>query len=261
MIKIIDPVMFEIFSFKIRWYGFLIISSLLISLIILKFLLKKDNSEIDFEFFLDYIIFALPTAVVGARLYYVIFNLDYYMSRPGKILAVQEGGLAIHGALIFAAVLLYIFARKRQVSFLKSLDYLVPLMSLGQSIGRWGNFINQEAYGKIVNIDYYNFFPKFIKNQMFIDGYYREATFLYESTADFLLFIFLFFYLIKFKHRRKNGDITAFYLIFYSIFRYFIEELRTDSLIIYDIQAAKLMSVLMIILGITILIKNQLTKV
>lgn len=250
--------MFEIFSFEIRWYGFLIISSLLISLILLKILIKKDNSEIDFEFFLDYIIFALPIAVVGARLYYVIFNLDYYMSKPGKILAVQEGGLAIHGALISAAVLLYILTRKRKVSFLKSLDYLVPLMSLGQSIGRWGNFINKEAYGKIVSSSYYNFFPEFIKNQMFIDGHYREAAFLYESTADFLLFLFLFYYFIK--GRGKNGDITAFYLISYSFFRFFIEELRTDSLMIYGFQTAKIMSILMIILGIYILIQNHLNK-
>lgn len=250
--------MFKILSLEIRWYGFLIISSLLISLIILNFLLKKDDSEIEFEFFLDFIIFALPAAVIGARLYYVVFNLDYYMNRPEKILAVQEGGLAIHGALIFAAAFLYIIAKKRGVSFLKSLDYLAPLMSFGQSVGRWGNFINQEAYGKIVSSDYYYFFPDFIKNQMFINGKYREATFLYESIADFLLFIFLFFYLIK--GRGKNGDVTAFYLIFYSVFRYFIEELRTDSLIIYGFQTAKLMSILMIILGIYILIQNHLNK-
>lgn len=247
--------MFEIFSLEIRWYGFLIISSILLSLIILKYLLKKDDSDIDFDFFLDFIIFALPTAVLGARLYYVLFNLDYYLNRPGKIFAVQEGGLAVHGALIFASAVLYIMSKKRDYSFFKSLDYLAPLMSLGQSIGRWGNFINQEAYGKIVSSDYYNFFPDFIKKQMFINGHYREAAFLYESTADFLLFLFLFFYLIKGK--AKNGDITAFYLIFYSIFRYIIEEMRTDSLLIYGFQAAQIASVLLMILGISILLKNH----
>lgn len=258
MIKIIDPVMFKILSLEIRWYGFLIISSLLISLIILKYILKRDNSVIDFEFFLDFIIFALPAAVIGARLYYVVFNLEYYWSRPAKILAIQEGGLAIHGALIFAAAVLYIMAKKQNVSFLKSLDYLAPLMSLGQSIGRWGNFINQEAYGRIISSDYYDFFPNFIKNQMFIDGHYREAAFLYESIADFLLFLFLFFYLKK--DSRENGDVLAFYLIFYSVFRYFIEELRTDSLLIFGLQTAQLMSILMIILGVYILIKNHLYK-
>ncbi len=238
--------MVEIFNLEIRWYGFLIVSALIVSLTILNYLLKKEK-ELNLEFFLDFIIIAFPLAVLSARIYYVVFNLDYYADRPMKILAINEGGLAIHGALIMGIIVLYLLSKKRNVNFLKALDYLAPLTVLAQAIGRWGNFINQEAYGKVVSESYYSFFPDFIKNQMLIDGYYREATFLYESAANSLLFIALIFYLKS--DFKKDGEVFSLYLIFYSVFRFFIEEQRTDSLLIADFQIAKIVSVIMIILG------------
>ncbi|PXV69952.1 prolipoprotein diacylglyceryl transferase [Halanaerobium congolense] len=247
MIKIIDPVMIEIFSLPIRWYGVIIVSGIIISLVILNYLLQGED-EFDFEFFLDYIIIALPLGIISARLYYVIFNLDYYLEEPLKILAINEGGLAIHGGLLMGIAVLFFLTRKRNKKFLKALDYLAPITAFAQAVGRWGNFMNQEAYGQIVNESYYNFFPEFIKNQMWIDGAYREAAFLYESVLNFLLFIILVFYLNS--KQKKDGEIFSLYLIFYSIFRFFIEEQRTDSLLISgEIQVAKLVSVLMIIAG------------
>jgi len=250
VIKIIDPVMIRFFSLKIRWYGFFIVLSLLISLFILNQLLKSEES-LDFEFFLDYIIIAFPLGVLAARLYYVIFNLDYYLNNPIKIMAINEGGLAIHGGLLLGIIALYLLAKKRKKNFWLALDYLAPLTALSQSIGRWGNFINQEAYGQIVSENYYNIFPEFIKRQMYINGSYREVTFLYESAADFLLFIFLLFYLHS--NIKKDGEVFAFYLIIYSVFRFFIEEQRTDSLLIAEFQVAKLMSLSLIITGIILL--------
>lgn len=250
MIKIIDPIMINIFSFEIRWYGFLIVSALLISLFILNYLLK-DEKRLDFEFFLDYIIIAFPLGVVGARLYYVIFNLNYYLNRPAKILAVNEGGLAVHGGLLFGIVILYFLARRRNKKFLLALDYLAPLTAFSQALGRWGNFINQEAYGRIVTENYYDIFPEFIKKQMYIDGAYREAAFLYESAANLFLFIFLLFYLRS--GLKKDGEVFSFYLIIYSLFRFFIEEQRTDSLLIAEFQAARLVSLLMIVVGISLI--------
>lgn len=243
--------MIEVFSLEIRWYGFLIVSAIIISLILLNYLLQQEN-EFDFEFFLDYIIFALPLGIIGARIYYVLFNLEYYSKRPFKILAVNEGGLAIHGGLLIGIAVLFFLTKKRNKKFLKALDYLAPLTAFSQAVGRWGNFMNQEAYGQIVNESYYNFFPEFIKKQMFIKGAYREATFLYESTADFFLFLFLIFYL--YFGQKNDGEVFSFYLILYSVFRFFIEEQRTDSLLIAgEIQIAKLISFLMIIIGIFLL--------
>ena len=254
MIKIIDPVIFEIFSVEVRWYAFLIISAVVISLLILEYLVKNDK-KIEFEFFLDFLIFALPAAVLGARLYYVIFNIDYYLRYPQEILAVNQGGLAIHGAAGASLIVLYIICQRKNIGFLSALDYISPVFVLGQSIGRWGNFINQEAYGRIVSQNYYSFFPDIIKKQMYIDGYYREPTFLYESAANLFIFIFLIYYLKK--KDFVSGDIFAIYLILYSFFRYFIEELRVDSLYLYNIQAAKLVSVMIIFGGVYILYKNH----
>ncbi|MFN2339846.1 MAG: prolipoprotein diacylglyceryl transferase [Halanaerobium sp.] len=247
MIKIIDPVMIRFFSLEIRWYGFLIVSALLISLFILNQLLKREKN-LNFEFFLDYIILAFPLGVLGARLYYVIFNLDYYLNNPIKILAINEGGLAIHGGLLVGIIILYLISQKRNKSFLLALDYLAPLTAFAQAVGRWGNFINQEAYGQIVSENYYSALPEFIKNQMYIRGSYREATFLYESAADFFLFIFLLFYLSS--DFKKDGEVFSFYLIIYSVFRFIIEEQRTDSLLISEFQVAKLISLVLIIIGI-----------
>lgn len=249
MVNIIDPVMLRFFSLEIRWYGFLIVSALLISLFILNYLLEREKN-LDFEFFLDFIIIAFPLGVLAARLYYVIFNLDYYLNNPIKILAINEGGLAIHGALIMGILILYLLAKKRKKKFLLALDYLAPLTALAQSIGRWGNFINQEAFGQVVNESYYDIFPEFIKRQMYIRGAYREPTFFYESTLDFMLFVFLFYYLNS-KHK-KDGEVFSLYLIIYSIFRFFIEEQRTDSLLIAEFQVAKLISLSLIIIGLAL---------
>jgi phosphatidylglycerol:prolipoprotein diacylglycerol transferase len=242
--------MISFFSLEIRWYGFLIVSALLISLFILKQLLVREEN-LDFEFFLDYIIIAFPLGVLGARLYYVIFKLDYYLSYPKKIIAINEGGLAIHGGLIIGIVVLYLLAKKRKKNFGLALDYLAPLTAFSQSVGRWGNFINQEAYGQIVNENYYNIFPQFIKKQMYIRGSYREPTFLYESAADFILFLLLLFYLQS--NFKKDGEVFSLYLIIYSIFRFFIEEQRTDSLLIGEFQVAKLISLTLIIAGFLLL--------
>ena len=150
MIKIIDPVIIKIFSLEIRWYGVIIVLAILIALLIMNHLLKREN-ELEFEFFIDFLLFAFPLAVLGGRLYYVIFNLDYYLADPIKIIAVHEGGLAIHGALLFAFLLLLFMSKKRDISLLKALDYISPPLVLAQSIGRWGNFFNQEAYGRVVS--------------------------------------------------------------------------------------------------------------
>ena len=241
--------MISFFSLEIRWYGFLIVTALLISLFILNQILKREEN-LDFEFFLDYIIIAFPLGVLGARFYYVIFNLDYYLSYPEKIFAINEGGLAIHGGLIIGIIVLYLLAKKRKKKFLLALDYLAPLTAFSQSVGRWGNFINQEAYGQVVSESYYSIFPEFIKNQMYIRGEYREAAFLYESAADLMLFISLFLYLKS--DFKKDGEVFSLYLIFYSIFRFFIEEQRTDSLLIGNFQVAKLISLTLIITGISL---------
>lgn len=249
--------MLRIFSLEIRWYGFIIVTAIIISLIILNFLLKNEK-ELEMEFFLDFLLAGLPLSIIGARLYYVLFNLDYYLAKPLKILAIKEGGLAIHGALLTGAAVLYFFCSRREKSFLKTLDYLAPLTALSQAIGRWGNFINQEAYGQAVGSSFYKYFPEFIKKQMYINGEYKEPTFLYESAANFILFVLLLFFLKK--GRKAEGEVFALYLFFYSFYRYFIEDLRTDSLLAAGFQAAQLISLFLAPLALILFLYLRFSK-
>ena len=178
---------------------------------------------------LDFILIAFPIAILGARLYYVLFRLDYYLQNPGDVIAIWNGGLAIYGGLITGALVLYIFADRKLINTWDFLDIAAPSVMIAQSLGRWGNFFNQEAYGAAVdNLDY---LPGFIRDQMYIEGSYRQPTFLYESLWIYLLALILIFRR-KWKSLRR-GHITAFYLIWYGFGRMIIEGMRTDSLMFF----------------------------
>ena len=185
-------------------------------------------------------------------MYYVIFNWAYYKNDLSAIINIRQGGLAIHGAIIGGLIVLIILVKKYRVSFWKVVDIIAPSLILGQAIGRWGNFINQEAYGKIVSSEYYAKFPDFIKQQMFIEGYYRQPTFLFESIWN--LIIFLVLVILRRRKFIKAGDIFALYLILYSSARFFIEKMRTDSLIFEGMMVARLISLFMIFIGVIIII-------
>ena len=172
-----------------------------------------------------------------------------------QIIAIWKGGLAIHGAIIGGLIVLVVLTKKRNISIWKVTDLLAPALILGQSIGRWGNFINQEAYGRIVSKEFINNFPGFIKNQMFIEGGYRHPTFLYESIWNLLIFFLLIW--LNNKEFTKKGDLFFTYLVGYSIGRFFIEDLRTDSLMFLNIQVAQLISVLLIMFAIVMLYFNH----
>ncbi|MFW5976309.1 MAG: prolipoprotein diacylglyceryl transferase [Bacillota bacterium] len=239
-----DPIAFEIGFVKIRWYGLLIGTAIIIGLYLT--IRESKKQGIDPDFFLDFFIYGIPVAIIGARLYYVIFRWEYYKSNLFRILAFREGGLAIHGAIIGGIVVLGYFVKKRKINFWKAVDILTPPLVLGQAIGRWGNFFNQEAFGGIVSHEFIGNFPEFIQKQMFINGAYRHPTFLYESILDFTIFIFLVWFRRK---NIKNGDVFLIYIIFYSAGRFFIENMRTDSLMLGQLQIARLISILMMIAG------------
>lgn len=245
----IDPVAIEFGIFNIHWYGIIIALAIILSFSLVMYLSKKTN--ISDEFFLDFFIIGIPIGIIGARLYFVLFNFSYYLNNPLQIIAIWKGGLAIHGAIIGGLIVLIVLTKRRNISLWKVTDLLAPALILGQAIGRWGNFINQEAYGSIVSEEFINYFPAFIKNQMYIEGAYRHPTFLYESAWDLLIFILLI-WLIN-KEFKKDGDVFFTYLIGYSIGRFFIEDLRTDSLMFLNIQVAQLISGLLIIFAIAML--------
>ena len=188
-------------------------------------------------------LWAIPIAILSARVYYVIFEWDYYAQNPGQIIAIWKGGLAIHGALIGSVITAYVFTKKRNVSFWQVADIAAPSMILGQAIGRWGNFMNQEAHGGEVTRAFLEnlYLPECIINQMYINGVYYHPTFLYESLWNILGFILL---LVLRRVNLRRGEIFLTYVIWYSIGRFFVEGLRTDSLMLTEsIRMAQMISV------------------
>jgi len=185
----------------------------------------------------------------------VIFEWSFYKNNLNLIFNIRQGGLAIHGAIIGGLVVLLILVKKYEVDFWKIVDILAPSLILGQAIGRWGNFINQEAYGGVVSLNFINKFPDFIKEQMYINGYYHHPAFLYESIWN--IFSFLILIILRRQKFIKKGDLFALYLILYSLGRFFIEKIRTDSLLFQDIMVARLISIIMIIVGIIIIIMRH----
>ena len=178
-------------------------------------------------------------------------------SKSGQIIAIWKGGLAIHGALIGSVITAYVFTKKRNVSFWQVADIAAPSLILGQAIGRWGNFMNQEAHGGEVTRAFLEnlFLPEWIINQMYINGVYYHPTFLYESLWNILGFILL---LVLRRVNLRRGEIFLTYLIWYSIGRFFVEGLRTDSLMLTEsIRMAQMISVVLIVGAIAVLIYRR----
>ncbi|SDI44496.1 prolipoprotein diacylglyceryl transferase [Natribacillus halophilus] len=255
----LDPIAFELGPLSIYWYGVIIVLGAAIGYVIATREAKKHGYPSDI--FADLLIWAIPIALISARLYYVLFQFDYYMENPAQIIAIWEGGLAIHGGLIGAVLTAVVFARVRGYSFWKLADIAAPSIILGQAIGRWGNFINQEAYGGEISRAFMEnlMLPDWIIDQMFIEGAYHHPTFLYESIWNVLGFILL---LILRRVNLRRGNLFLIYIIWYSFGRYFIEGLRTDSLMIADVlQVAQLISVILIVGAIILMIFRRKKRV
>lgn len=242
-------------SLQIQWYSILLLIAFFIGFIIVFKSRKKigltKNEITDLMFYL------VIVCIIGARIYYVLFNLDYYLAYPLDIIKIWEGGLAIHGGIIAGLIYLLIYCQKKQICMLKFTDIITPALALGQAIGRWGNFFNQEAFGAVTTHTTLKkmFIPNFIIEGMNIGGKYYHPTFLYESIWCFIIFLVLI--LFKKIKKEKIGLITSIYLIMYGIERFFIESMRQDSLMIFNLKVAQLVSIMMVISGIILLIKSR----
>ncbi|OPJ60089.1 prolipoprotein diacylglyceryl transferase [Clostridium oryzae] len=250
-----NPVAFSLFGISIRWYGILISTGMILAIIIAKYNCKWR--DVNYDDLLNIIILAIPIGIVGARIYYVLFQFQDYKGNFLSMLNIRQGGLAIHGGLIFGILTAIIYTQKKKMHFLSVADVAAPSIIIAQAIGRWGNFFNQEAYGREVSYSYISHFPKFIQNGMHIYGKYYHPTFLYESMWNLLIFIILLIFIRKSK---KRGFVIFSYLGLYSIGRFFIEGLRTDSLMLGPIRVAQLVSILGIALYLVFIIKMILDK-
>ncbi len=247
-----NPILVDLGFVQIHWYSVLILLGMLIGTTIILKEGKKFNIPKDFmnNMFFYAIIFGL----IGARLYYVAFNWSDYQDNLLDIFAIWNGGLAIHGGLIFGFIFVALYSWKYKANLFRILDVTVLGLFIGQAIGRWGNFFNGEAHGPLTSVEFLEniFVPQFIIDGMNINGFYYHPTFLYESLWCIVGFIILL--LIKRFYYWKIGQSTAFYLIWYGIGRYLIESLRTDSLMLFDFKIAQLVSIFMVVGGVILFI-------
>ena len=250
-----NPVALQLGPISIRWYAICIVSGLILAV----YLSMKEapRKKIDPDDIIDFILIAFPLAIVGARLYYVVFEWGYYSQHLGEIFAIWNGGIAIYGGLLTGALVLYLFSRRRLIEPIDFLDIAAPSVMIAQSIGRWGNFFNQEAYGAAVKS--LNYLPSFIRDQMYIDGSYRQPTFLYESIWNLLGFLLILILRRKPQFLRQ-GEITAFYLIWYGFGRMIIEGMRTDSLMFAGLRVSQWLSMILILVGLAIIIYQRRKK-
>ena len=231
---VINPVAFHLGNLSVKWYG--IIMAVAIVLACWMAINEGKKRQIIPDDFVDLLLWAVPLGYVGARIYYVIFEWGYYSQHPEQIIAIWNGGIAIYGGLIAGLIVLLIFCYKRMLPPFLMLDIIAPGVMAAQILGRWGNFVNQEAHGAPTTLHFLQslHLPQFIIEQMKIGGKYYQPTFLYESFFN-LIGLILILSLRHKKHLFKQGEVFMTYLLWYSVVRFFVEGMRTDSLYIFGI--------------------------
>jgi phosphatidylglycerol---prolipoprotein diacylglyceryl transferase len=246
-----DPIAFNIFGLTIRWYGILIAMGMMVGILLANFTCKLKS--VDYDEFLNIVLISFPIAIIGARAYYVIFEFNQYKDNLIEVFNIRQGGLAIHGGIIFGMITAFIYTRYKKENLLKFADVAAPSIIIAQAIGRWGNFFNSEAHGGPVTQVFISKFPNFIQKGMLIEGVYYHPTFLYESIWNVMVCLLLLYLLTK---TLKRGTVFFSYIGLYSLGRFFIEGLRTDSLMFGGIRVAQLISLTGIALWIIFIVVN-----
>ena len=257
-----DRVFLDLGFIKIYYYSIFILLGVILGGVCVFLELRKEKVNKDelFDMFFCTIIFAF----LGARLYYVLFNLSYYLSNPIEILYIWHRGLAIHGGILGGLLYLWYYSKKHKLNLLKLLDILVVGLIIGQAIGRWGNFFNSEAYGYVTSYGYLKslYIPEFIIRGMYINGDYYMPTFFFETVWNVIGFIILLL-IRKFYKNLRTGQLMGFYMMWYSFIRFIIEGMRLDSLMLGPIKVAQLVSVVLFIVGVYFVFvrrKNELYR-
>lgn len=251
----IDPVAFNFGPLSVRWYGIIIAVGILLGYFVAQRALVKAGLHKDT--LVDIIFYSALFGFIAARIYFVIFQWPYYAENPGEIIKIWHGGIAIHGGLIGGFIAGVIVCKVKNLNPFQIGDIVAPSIILAQGIGRWGNFMNHEAHGGPVSRAFLEqlHLPNFIIENMYINGQYYHPTFLYESIWDVAGFIIL----VNIRKHLKLGETFFLYLTWYSIGRFFIEGLRTDSLMLTsNIRVAQLVSILLILISISLIIYRRI---
>ncbi|MBR2430332.1 prolipoprotein diacylglyceryl transferase [bacterium] len=248
-----------IFGLHIYFYGVILAIAILLGTFFSEFVSVK-YFNLKKETIIDLSPYLVIFGIIGARLYYCLLNYHFYLKFPTEIFAIRHGGISIHGAIIGGLIGLIIFAKRRQLPILKLADISAIGLVFAQSIGRWGNFFNSEAFGLPTNLPWKLYIAPQYRPIPYAKFEYFHPTFLYESILDFIIFIILF-NLVKNKIFKKDGNIALTYLILYSFIRIFVEHFRIDSVcFIHGIPIAIFVSIIIIILALTCLVIRYLLK-
>ncbi|HHC5132034.1 TPA: prolipoprotein diacylglyceryl transferase [Staphylococcus aureus] len=251
----IDPVAFNLGPLSVRWYGIIIAVGILLGYFVAQRALVKAGLHKDT--LVDIIFYSALFGFIAARIYFVIFQWPYYVENPSEIIKIWHGGIAIHGGLIGGFIAGGIVCKVKNLNPFQIGDIVAPSIILAQGIGRWGNFMNHEAHGGPVSRAFLEqlHLPNFIIENMYINGQYYHPTFLYESIWDVAGFIIL----VNIRKHLKLGETFFLYLTWYSIGRFFIEGLRTDSLMLTsNIRVAQLVSILLILISISLIVYRRI---
>ena len=245
-----DRYIFSIGDVNIEWYSVLIVIGAILAIIMIIREAKRYGYPKDFVFNMCF--WTIIVGIIGARLYYVLFNLDLYTNIV-DVFKIWEGGLAIHGGIIFGLITCFLYCKKYKVRTVRMVDFIVPALLLAQAIGRWGNFFNGEAHGAVTSLGALQnlHIPDFIIEGMNIGGVYYQPTFLYESLWCLLGVIVIL--IVRRLKITKVGQPTAIYLMWYGLGRFFIETMRTDSLMLGGFKVAQIVSVIMVIVGLIVI--------
>ena len=257
---ILDPVAFEIYGFQIRWYGIIMSVSIFIGALFAYKLISNKISKKSADIFLDFSPLLILFSIIGARLFYVIAKWDYYSLNLKEIIMINHGGLSIWGAIIFGMLSFSLIAKLKKLEMVKIFDILAIAMPLCQSVGRFGNYFNQEAYGKPTDLFLKLYVSPIYRKEEYFNFEYFHTTFLYESFLNLALFIVLFFIYLKFP-KLKQGIILCLYFIGYSIIRFCIESIRIDSVFnVKTIPIAQIICLVALVISIVCLVKNCIKK-
>lgn len=257
MFLALNPVAFQLGNLSVKWYGIFMATGVLIATTMA--IIEGKKRQIMSDDFIDLLLWAVPIGFIGARTYYVVFEWGYFSQHPDQIIAIWNGGIAIYGGLLAGLAVLLIFCRNRMLPPLLMLDIITPGVLAAQILGRWGNFMNQEAHGAQTSLAFLQslHLPEFIIKQMNIGGHYYQPTFLYESFFNLIGLILI----LALRHKKnffKRGEVFASYIIWYSMVRFFVEGMRTDSLYIFNlIRVSQALSLVLFVAAIIFVIYRR----
>ncbi|MBI5468657.1 MAG: prolipoprotein diacylglyceryl transferase [Deltaproteobacteria bacterium] len=234
------PILFKYGPIEIRYYGLMYVIGILFASYLIKKEVKRKGIGMTEDDVMNFIIWTVVGGVVGARLYYVVFNLGYYLSNPSEIPAVWHGGLAIHGGLLGGSLVAWAYLKKRSVLFWRMADAVAPAIILGQTFGRFGNFMNGDAHGRPTTMPWGIVFPADSIAGTEFPNTPLHPTMLYELAINFSIFCLLWLKLRKKEH--GDGYIFAVYIVLYSMGRFVVEYFRADSLMLGPLRVAQLVS-------------------